>query len=303
MIMQICKNLHLLKGKKPTRFPYCNCLLIEDKIRTVIDTGLELAVIQECQPEQVELVINSHSHEDHTNGNRAFTQAKIAIHRLDAEMITSLAAFTNSFIGRWEELMSVPLNFDIDFDYPATGLTFQDSRVVRWPESRVDLTFDEGDILDLGAVKLTVIHTPGHTPGHSCFYWEQEGILISADIDLTRNGPWYGDTTSDLDQLIASVYRIRDLQPRLLIPGHGRLVTNNLQQRVAAYLDHVFQRDEKILQTLHQPQTLAELADQHLISNDPRPLIQYWEKVMLLKHLERLERKGLIKQSDGQYYR
>ena len=303
MIIPVCKNLNLLQGKQPTRFPYCNCLLIEDEIRAVIDTGLEMEVIEECQPERVDLVVNSHGHGDHIHGNRAFTKAKVAIHRLEVDTIISKEAFADGLVGSWADLMSVPLNFNVDFDYPKTGLTFKDSQIIRFPKSRVDFTFDEGDIIDLGEVKLTVIHTPGHTAGHSCFYWEREGILFSTDIDLTRSGPWYGDKMSNLDQLIDSVYRIRDLKPRILIPGHGRVITDNLEQRVEVYLNHVFQREEKLLLILKQPQTLGALADQQLIYQDHgNPLFRYWEKVMLLKHLERLQRKGLIKQNGDQYF-
>ena len=201
-------------------------------------------------------------------------------------------------------IMSVPLNLNIDFDHPGTGLTVKDSQLVRYPQSKVDLVFEEGTKISLGKVTLTVLHTPGHSAGHCCFYWEQEDILFSTDIDLARDGPWYGSKSANLDDFIDSIQRIRCLKPRILIPGHGRLITANLEQRFEQYLNCLYQREEQLLKLLEEPRTLEDLADQRLIYPEhSQPLFCYWDKVMLLKHLERLERSGQVKQSQGHYFR
>jgi glyoxylase-like metal-dependent hydrolase (beta-lactamase superfamily II) len=305
MIIPIEKNVYLVQGQKPSRFPYCNCLLIDDEVRTVIDTGLEREDIPELKPGQIELIINSHGHGDHINGNQAFPQAKVAVHHLEADSLQSPEAFGDSLgLHKWAELMPVPLNFNVDFDHPGKHLTIKDSRVVRFPESRVDSTFGEGDKFQLGKVTLTVLHTPGHSAGHSCFYWEAAGILFSTDIDLAYSGPWYGSKSANLDDFIASIKRIRELKPRTLIPGHGRLITENQEQRFANYLNCLYEREEALLKLLREPQTLEELAKHHIIYADhANPLFQYWEKIMVLKHLERLERCGQIKQQEGHYFR
>jgi glyoxylase-like metal-dependent hydrolase (beta-lactamase superfamily II) len=36
-----------------------------------------------------------------------------------------------------------------------------------------------GDVIDVGAIPITLIHTPGHTPGSQCFY--VDGRLVSGD--------------------------------------------------------------------------------------------------------------------------
>lgn len=41
--------------------------------------------------------------------------------------------------------------------------------------------FRDGEEVTLGSFKFTVIATPGHTRGSCCFYFEDEGILISGD--------------------------------------------------------------------------------------------------------------------------
>ena len=305
MIIPIEKNVYLVQGQKPSRFPYCNCLLIEDEVRTIIDTGLEREDLPELKPGSIELILNSHGHGDHINGNQAFSQAKVAVHHLEADSLRTPEAFGDSLgLHKWAELMPVPLNFKVDFDHPGSSLTIKDSRVVRFPESRVDFTFGEGDQIQLGQVTLTVLHTPGHCAGHSCFYCEAAGILFSTDIDLAYSGPWYGSKSADLDDFIASIKRIRELKPRVLIPGHGRLITEKQEQRFAHYLNILYAREAGLLKLLREPQTLEELAKHHLIYEDHvNPLFRYWEKIMVLKHLERLERSGQIKQQEGLYFR
>jgi glyoxylase-like metal-dependent hydrolase (beta-lactamase superfamily II) len=34
----------------------------------------------------------------------------------------------------------------------------------------IDKTVQDGDIIEIGTLKLQVIHTPGHTPGGMCLY-------------------------------------------------------------------------------------------------------------------------------------
>ena len=39
----------------------------------------------------------------------------------------------------------------------------------------------DGDILTLGDLSFTVLHTPGHTVGSICLYEESQGVLFSGD--------------------------------------------------------------------------------------------------------------------------
>ncbi|HQI76088.1 MAG TPA: hydroxyacylglutathione hydrolase family protein [Candidatus Latescibacteria bacterium] len=42
----------------------------------------------------------------------------------------------------------------------------------RMSEENCDVRVDNGDVLPLGALSITVIHTPGHTRGHACYLVE-----------------------------------------------------------------------------------------------------------------------------------
>lgn len=45
-----------------------------------------------------------------------------------------------------------------------------------------------------------------------------------------------------------------------------------------------------------KPADIHEIADQHLIYRlHPTAFVLFWEKLMVIKHLERLEKMGLVK--------
>jgi glyoxylase-like metal-dependent hydrolase (beta-lactamase superfamily II) len=82
-----------------------------------------------------------------------------------------------------------------------------------------------GDVLALGAVRVRLLHTPGHTPGSQCFLVEEAGApgrLVSGDtlflgscgrVDLPG-----GDPEAMFDSLKNQLGRLPD--DTLLFPGH-----------------------------------------------------------------------------------
>jgi glyoxylase-like metal-dependent hydrolase (beta-lactamase superfamily II) len=45
-----------------------------------------------------------------------------------------------------------------------------------------DRMLAEGDVIDVGNLKLEVLLTPGHAPGHVCFYVREENVLFDGDV-------------------------------------------------------------------------------------------------------------------------
>lgn len=99
------------------------------------------------------------------------------------------------------------------------GFRAEDYRV---PAGRVSRLLGDGDEIDLGDRRLTVLHTPGHCPGH-CGFWDPDaGVLFSADT--AYQGPMYtcfpgGDPVAFAE----SAHRLAGLPGVTLIcPGHNR---------------------------------------------------------------------------------
>jgi glyoxylase-like metal-dependent hydrolase (beta-lactamase superfamily II) len=45
----------------------------------------------------------------------------------------------------------------------------------------VDRYIDDGEVLEVGDLRLRSLYTPGHAPGHFAFYVEDEGLVLSGD--------------------------------------------------------------------------------------------------------------------------
>ena len=141
---------------------------------------------------QINYVINTHGHADHTCGNRAVikeTGAKIIIHELEAGDVSTLKSKAFSLaLGK----RSSP--------YPQLLVT-------------------EGDFIRIGRTGLKVLHTPGHTCGSICLYGE--GNLFTGDtlfVDAVGRTDLKGGS---FDTLLESLRKLTALPPETKVwPGH-----------------------------------------------------------------------------------
>jgi glyoxylase-like metal-dependent hydrolase (beta-lactamase superfamily II) len=83
----------------------------------------------------------------------------------------------------------------------------------------------DGDVVEFGHRRLTVIHTPGHTEGSVCFL--ASGILFSGDT-LFPGGPGStrppeGDFGTILASIEGKLWPLPD--ETLVLPGHGEATT------------------------------------------------------------------------------
>jgi len=79
MIIEVAPGIKFIRAQS-AGFPYCHCLLIDSDIRAVIDTGAGEKAFAPIEPSRVDIVINTHYHRDHTNGNHLFEQARVLVH-------------------------------------------------------------------------------------------------------------------------------------------------------------------------------------------------------------------------------
>lgn len=80
----------------------------------------------------------------------------------------------------------------------------------------------DGDIIDLGGRKITVLHTPGHSPGHLCFWELQRGYLFTGDLVYKDTLFAYYPST-DPQAYLASLEKIAALPVKKVFPAHHSL--------------------------------------------------------------------------------
>jgi hydroxyacylglutathione hydrolase len=99
------------------------------------------------------------------------------------------------------------------------------------PEKLEELV--DGSTIEIGSLRLEVVHTPGHTPGHCCFSLVEEGILLSGDQLFAGSIGRTDLPGGDMDSLARSMReRVMtfDDETRVL-PGHGPETTIGRERR------------------------------------------------------------------------
>ena len=276
-------RLVFIPGDNNGRYPFCNSLYIDDERKAVIDTACNESTLRNLAEERgLDVIINTHYHEDHFTLNYLFPDAELYVHEEDAPCFKSIEKLLE-YYGMEEQ------------EY---NQFWRDTLIghFHYQERIPSKEFRDGDILDFGQVKLEVIHTPGHTIGHTSFYCADEGVLFMADLDLTPFGPYYGDRVADIDQTIASVRRLMSIQAEFYITSHEMgIINGDIADMAEAYLAVIDERENDLIQFLEKPRTLEEIVDQWIIYKKPREPKEFYifgERAMMLKHLERLIKGG-----------
>jgi len=108
---------------------------------------------------------------------------------------------------------------------PALNLSVWLGSVIISPKA--DVYLNNGDLIELGNLKIEVIHTPGHTPGSVCFYVREAYLLFSGDTLFCRSVGRTDFPGSSWESLIDSIKNRLFKLPRLtkVYPGHGEETT------------------------------------------------------------------------------
>jgi len=179
-----------------------NCYIVGDEVTgegIVIDPGGDADLILETVQSKklnVKLVVNTHGHVDHIMANGKVmeaTGAPLAIHPDDVGMLTNPLRSFALFVGK------------IHPSPPATVL------------------LEEGAMVELGSVKLEVLHTPGHSAGSVSLWCAEEKVVFSGDVlfnmGIGRTDFPGGSYRVLLQSIRDKLFTLPD--ETVVYPGHG----------------------------------------------------------------------------------
>ncbi len=278
-------GIHRLAIPTPFMVGRVNAYLIEDSPLTLVDSGPNSAkALDELEQqlrarghaiEDIELLIVSHQHMDH------FGLASILARRSGAEVaaFAPLAPYLAAY-GSEVDLddafaEGIMLRHGIPREV-VTALRAVSAGFRAWG-SAVEVTrpLEDGAELELRDRTLTVLHRPGHSPSDTVFLDEQRSILLAADhlIAHISSNPLLarplgaepqptGPRPQALVTYMRSMERTRAMDLDLVLPGHGRPITDHV-----ALIDERFRmhrrRAERIRALIAaQPRTAHEIAQE-----------------------------------------
>lgn len=162
----------------------------------------------------VRWIVNSHAHGDHWLGNAAFADS---VEQIFASTEVTAAIRTGG--STWVK----------QFDGMTGGITGE-SRILP-PDTIVEQPMD----LSLGGEDFRFMLSGGsHSPGDVMLWLPRQRILIAGDVVYSDRMP--STNAGDLQQWIDTLDRLRQLQPRAVIPGHGAVTDMAGIERLHALL-------------------------------------------------------------------
>jgi hydroxyacylglutathione hydrolase len=197
----------------------CNCSIVGDEASgsaLVIDPGddaADIAALVSRSGLKVTHILHTHAHIDHIGGSADFQRrcgGQAWLHKGD----------------QW-------LHEHFETQCKMIGLPVPDAIVLAgWLE--------EGRRFELGALRLEVLHTPGHTPGSCSFVLQGGGeqVVFAGDTlfagSIGRTDLWGGDTELIFESLQGKLLALDD--DTQVVTGHGPRTSIGRERRSNPFL-------------------------------------------------------------------
>jgi glyoxylase-like metal-dependent hydrolase (beta-lactamase superfamily II) len=171
----------------------------------------------------LDILVNTHLHSDHCGGNAALQARYPALQTL-------IPPGHAQQVAQWDA---------VALTYLPTGQLC--------PRFKFDQTLQPGKEIRFGAVEWQIHAAAGHDPHSVIFFEPASKLLISADA-LWENG--FGVVFPELEgadafaEVAATLDLIEHLNPKTIIPGHGRVFTytpevlTKARQRLDSFIDN-----------------------------------------------------------------
>jgi glyoxylase-like metal-dependent hydrolase (beta-lactamase superfamily II) len=103
---------------------------------------------------------------------------------------------------------------------------------------------DGGDVLEVGAVRIELLHTPGHTPGSQCFL--VDGRLVAGDTLFLEGCGRTDFPGGSPEQMFESLQRLGSLPGDVVVyPGHRYSMASSATVDAVKEMNYVYQRTDK----------------------------------------------------------
>jgi cyclase len=250
---QVSDNCYAVLNEK-NRVCDANSGLINLGGGVVIDTQSDLAharqmieLFEKVWPAMPKRVVNTHEDADHVWGNQLFDDAEIIAHRTVPARMKEVAEPKESQNLMWGvgHLVTRLLLKAAHPGVLAAGRQLHDDYNFDGIELVLPTTlFDERYELDLDGTEVHLIYVgPCHQVGDTIIHLPKEGVVFAGDVVFRQCTPmgW----TGSYDKWFKCLDLITELNPTVIVPGHGPVCGIEGVKELKDYLQYV--RDESHL--------------------------------------------------------
>lgn len=275
MISEIEKNIYRITLRMPYRLRHINAyLLVCGRELALFDTGLNTPAAWETLQKDlgsigfaigdIRRIYLTHVHTDHCS------MAGRIQKNGGARVYLSPAAFEEyEHYRKADPAVSQLRKFYTRHGMPSghIDLVIDEFESIRGIISEFNSGYclHEGDVQTFGDWAFQSIFTPGHSFGHVCFFFPEQGWLISGDHVLPYIAPIlspniFDDDYRPLKSYLESFDILEHLSVSLVLPGHGSYFTD-LKDRLADIRGHHTQKKDAVANHVnHEPKTVFEIS-------------------------------------------
>jgi glyoxylase-like metal-dependent hydrolase (beta-lactamase superfamily II) len=193
-----------------------NCYVVfDEKTRETIvidpgDDAQDILHLVGSKGLKIKYIVNTHAHFDHVGANKQLkdaTGAELLIHQEDDKLLGNTAGQARMF-----------------------GMTAPSS-------PKADRYVKHGEVITVGGMSLTVLHTPGHSAGGICLVGD--GVVFTGDAlfagSIGRTDLMGGDLMTLITSIRTNLMTLPD--ETLVLSGHGPQSTIGEERRENPFLN------------------------------------------------------------------
>jgi glyoxylase-like metal-dependent hydrolase (beta-lactamase superfamily II) len=156
----------------------------------------------------------------------------------------------------------------------------------------------DGELLILGDIELTAIHTPGHASNCVCYFLAPERLLFTGDHVLEGVSPVILPPDGSMGDYLASIDKLFAYDFEKIAPGHGDLMVEG-KKVLEALRAHRLAREDKVLRNLGKLQEASLDALIPAVYDDVPADRHPWARLTLQAHLIKLAHEGRVSELNG----
>ncbi|HEX8920983.1 MAG TPA: MBL fold metallo-hydrolase [Pyrinomonadaceae bacterium] len=293
-VQKLADGVYAVIRKEPPglMFDANNLFIIGEQEAIVVDSNFSLAstrevlaALRKLTDKPVRYVVNTHWHDDHITGNQVYREAFPQVEFIGQESAAAdmAAVGAKNRKGLQENAPNLIKLFRgqvRDNKNLAGKVLTEEERASYLKDARLleryfesipalqiippTLTIKDRLTLYRGARRIEILHLGrGHTPADLVVYLPHEGILATGDL-VVHPVPLVGSTSLPADYS-ATLARLLELKPKVIVPGHGSVMRDDLYVRqMIRLLNSIKQQTEAAVkrgETLEQARKSVNLEE------------------------------------------